>query len=311
MNHRHLLFLFLDGVGLGKADPTVNPFCVAQMPALAALLGDDWHLSQRRRITSDRASLIPTDACLGIPGRPQSATGQASLLTGRNVATEIGTHYGPKPTPEIAAILRDRNLFSSVQDRIGPAVFVNPYPPAFFEAIASGRRLLSAIPLAAHSAGLELMTQEDLVLGHAVSPDFTGHGWHERLGFHDTPILSLDEAGRSLTRLAQRHRLTFFEHWPSDFVGHRRDFRGAVEMFERFDRVLAGLLASWDWEKGLILITSDHGNVEDLSVRTHTRNPVPTILIGRDHAKLAAQVCDLADLAPLVESFLMGRECRA
>jgi hypothetical protein len=255
--------------------------------------------------------MIPTDACLGVPGRPQSATGQAALLTGRNVPTEIGCHYGPKPTPEIAAILKNGNLFSTVREKIGSAVFLNPYPPAFFDAIASGRRLLSAIPLAAQAAGLKLMTHKDLVLGHAVSPDFTGCGWHERLGFHDTPILGLEEAGHSLACLTQQHKLTFFEHWPSDFVGHRRDFHGAVEMFERFDKVLTGLLAAWDWEKGLILITSDHGNVEDLAVRTHTRNPVPTILVGQDHAKLAAQVRDLTDLAPIVEDYLMGWECRA
>ncbi len=311
MNHRHLLFLFLDGVGLGQPDPAANPFCVARMPTLAALLGDDWYLSQRRTIISDRASLIPTDACLGVPGRPQSATGQASLLTGRNVPAEIGCHYGPKPSPDIAAILNNGNLFSAVRSTIGPAAFLNPYPPAFFDAIASGRRLLSAIPLAAQTSGLKLMTHSDLLSGHAVSPDFTGRGWHERLGLKDTPILSLDEAGHSFARLAQQHKLTFFEHWPSDFVGHRRDFQGAIEMFERFDSVLAGLLESWDWEQGLILITSDHGNVEDMAVRTHTLNPVPTILIGQDHAELAVQVRDLTDIASLVDTYLKGRGYRA
>jgi hypothetical protein len=310
MNRRHLLFLFLDGVGLGQPDPATNPFCVARMPTLSGLLGDNWYLSGPGAITSDRASLIPTDACLGVPGRPQSATGQATLLTGRNVPVEIGRHYGPKPNRDIAAILSNGNLFSAVRSAVGPAVFLNPYPPAFFDAIASGRRLLSAIPLAARAAGLRLMTHSDLVSGRAVSPDFSGRGWRERLGFHDTPLLSLQEAGHTLARLAQSHSLTFFEHWPSDLVGHRRDFQGAVEMFERFDSVLAGLLDSWDWGCGMILITSDHGNVEDLAVRTHTLNPVPTILIGGHHAELAAQVSDLTDLAPLVDDFLTGRGYR-
>ena len=306
MNHKHLLFLFLDGVGLGGGDSASNPFCVARMPALTGLLGDGWFLRHRGSIISDRASLVPTDACLGVPGRPQSATGQAALLTGRNVPAEIGHHYGPKPTPDIAAILENGNLFSSVQSAGGSAVFLNPYPPTFFDAIASGRRLLSAIPLAARSARLPLMTHSDLVSGRAVSPDFTGHGWRERLGFHETPLLSLHEAGYRLARLAQSCNFAFFEHWPSDLVGHRQAFRQAVEMLERFDSVIAGLLRVWDWRLGMILITSDHGNIEDLAVRTHTLNPVPTILVGQDHARLAAKVRDLTDVAPLVRDFLTG-----
>jgi len=318
--NRHLLFLFLDGVGLGEDDSLCNPFCVARMPTLNSLLGDGWFLRARGRITAKGASLAPTDACLGMPGRPQSATGQAALLTGRNVPAEVGGHYGPKPTPEIAVMLKNGNLFGSVQAAGGSAVFLNPYPPRFFEGIASGRRLLSAIPLAAQSAGLQLLTHADLMAGRAVSPDFTNEGWlgrpaagfwragRERLYYPEMPVLSLADAGRRLARLAQGHSLAFFEHWPTDLLGHRRDFPGAVEALERLDRVLAGLLDVWDWAAGLVLISSDHGNVEDLSLRSHTLNPVPTIVIGGEHERLAAGVCDLTDVAPAVEQFLMG--CR-
>ena len=34
----HVLFLFLDGVGLGPDDPMVNPFAAARMPNLTELL---------------------------------------------------------------------------------------------------------------------------------------------------------------------------------------------------------------------------------------------------------------------------------
>ncbi len=33
------------------------------------------------------------------------------LLTGKNIPAELGYHYGPKPNPEVAAYLRDGNLF--------------------------------------------------------------------------------------------------------------------------------------------------------------------------------------------------------
>lgn len=308
MSPRHLLFIFLDGVGLGKADAVRNPFCAAHMPTLTELLGEGWFLAGRGRVTGPMASLAPTDACLGVPGRPQSATGQAALLTGRNVPAEVGGHFGPKPTPAIASILRSGNLFSQTRAEGGSAILLNPYPPQFFEGIKSGRRLMPAIPLAARAAGIRLLTHEDLVAGRAVSPDFTGEGWRERLGRPETPLLSPWEAGERLAAVARSHSLVFLEHWPTDIIGHRKEFRQAVEALDRFDRVLAGVVDTWDWEAGSIIITSDHGNIEDLGVRTHTLNAVPTVAVGQDHEQLAAQIGSLPDIAPAVLGLL--RECR-
>ena len=307
MNQSHVLFLFLDGVGLGEDNPEHNPFVRVQLPVLDSLLGPGWYLRSRGPIRGRLASLAPTDASLQVPGRPQSATGQASLLTGRNVAAEIGAHYGPKPTPEIAAAIRNGNLFSQVRSLNGPVSFLNPYPPRFFEAIESGRRLLSAIPLAAHAAGLTLQTYADLVAGRAVSPDFTGEGWRHRLNMPDTPVLTLEQAGGRLAELGLAHTFALFEHWPTDFAGHRQDMQAAVEALQRLDRVVAGLLDAWDHVRGTIVITSDHGNMEDLSIRTHTVNPVPTIVIGRDHRTLVDQIRDLTDVAPAVVRTISGQ----
>jgi hypothetical protein len=94
-----LLFLFLDGVGLGTDNPMINPFAGAAMPNLRSLLGGQPLVASAAPIESPRATLLPLDACLGVPGAPQSATGQATLLTGRNVPAELGYHYGPKPNP--------------------------------------------------------------------------------------------------------------------------------------------------------------------------------------------------------------------
>jgi 2,3-bisphosphoglycerate-independent phosphoglycerate mutase len=308
MNSAHLFLLFLDGVGLGAADPTSNPFCTARMPTLDGLLGEGWFLRDRGTISTRHASLAPTDACLGVDGRPQSATGQATLLTGLNVAAEVGQHYGPKPTPRIASLVKSGSLFRDVVSGGGRATFLNPYPPRFFEAINNGRRLLSVIPLAAMAAGLRLRTHEDLTAGRAISPDFTGQGWRDNLGLPETPVMGSRTAGERLAGLARESSFSLLEHWPTDLIGHRQDYPQAVEMLETLDSVLAGLLDVWDWESGLVLITSDHGNLEDLSVRSHTLNPVPTIAIGSQHAEMAAQVRDLADIAPAVRRFLRGRE---
>jgi 2,3-bisphosphoglycerate-independent phosphoglycerate mutase len=295
---------FMDGVGLGNSDPTINPFMTADLPNLLALLGREWYLQRKGPIIGERASFIPTDANLGIPGRPQSATGQATILTGRNVPRLIGDHYGPKPNPAVAEIIQQGSLFAEVMDAGRSAALITPYPQGYFDAIESGKRLLSAVPLAATCAGLRLLGAEDLRQGQAVSPDFTARGWRDHLGYSDMPVLSLAEAGLRIAKIAAAHDFTFFEHWPSDQTGHRGSLEEAVEHLEQIDRVLGGLFAAWDETHGLLIITSDHGNIEEKNHRQHTRNPVPTILFGRNHSVYAYHIRMLDDVAGVVRRHL-------
>jgi 2,3-bisphosphoglycerate-independent phosphoglycerate mutase len=301
---QYVHLFFMDGVGLGGTDSATNPFVSAQMPHLTALLGTGWYRRQKGRLATGRATLVATDACLGVDGRPQSATGQATILTGRNIPRQIGRHYGPKPDPIIAAAIEQGTLFHQVVAAGGQAALLTPYPAGYFEAINSGRRLYSAVPLAATSAGVALMTADDLDQGRAVSPDFTAAGWRTHLGYNDMPQLTLTQAGRQLARLAARYHFSFFEHWPSDHLGHRGSLAEAVAHLERIDTVLGGLLDAWDDEQGLLIITSDHGNIEEKDHRQHTLNPVPTILVGRDHNRLAAELHDLTDIAGVVQRSL-------
>ncbi|NKQ36729.1 MAG: hypothetical protein HF973_14085 [Chloroflexi bacterium] len=294
---------FMDGVGLGDDDPAVNPFVTANLPNLTDLLGEGWYLQGNARIHTPRASLIPTDATLGVPGRPQSATGQAAILTGKNVPQLIGEHYGPKPNTAVADIIRQGTIFSDVAAAGQNAALITPYPQGYFDAVNRGKRLYSAVPLAAVSAGLPLMNAADLRNGRAVSPGFTGQGWHDFLGFTDIPILTLPEAGERIAALAASYQFSFFEHWPSDRAGHRGPLADAVHHLEMIDVALGGLLNAWDENAGLLIITSDHGNIEEKDHRRHTANPVPTILVGKQHAELGAQIRDLTDIAPVVRQF--------
>lgn len=303
LNGRYVHLFFLDGVGLGGADPDVNPFVSANLPTLTQLLGENWFLT-REPINNGRASLMPTDANLDMPNKPQSATGQATILTGRNVPQLVGEHYGPKPNPAVQSIIAQGTLFQEVVDAGGQAALITPYPQGYFDAVARGKRLLSAVPLAATEAGLSLMTADDLRNGRAVSPGFTGQGWRDHLGYTDIPLLTLAEAGQQIAQIARRYQFSFFEHWPSDRAGHRGTLAEAVAHLEMIDAVLGGLLAAWDDENGLLILTSDHGNIEEKDQRQHTRNPVPTLLIGADHAHLASQIHDLRDIARVTRAFL-------
>jgi len=296
-----LLFLFVDGVGLGSDDPFINPFVRANLPNLTGLLAGRRFLADSAPLETDRATLLALDACLGVSGLPQSATGQAVLLTGRNIPAEVGYHYGPKPDKATAATLEDGGLFGSLTRAGKRTALINAYPAGYFHGINSGKRLYSSIPLAVTKAGLPLFTTEDLIAGRAISADLTGQGWHDRLGHPEIPILTPVEAGQRLAELSADLDLAFFEYWLTDYAGHEQDLEAAVNLLERFDQVLGGLLAAWDDENGLILLTSDHGNLEDVSTRRHTANPVPILLVGNARAREKfAGVRDLTGVAPAI-----------
>lgn len=324
---RHVLFLFLDGVGLGENDPQTNPFAVAKLPTLHDLLDGQGLFNTTPRYDNPRTQslFIPTDAGLGVAGPPQSATGQATILTGLNVPAIIGGHWGPKPNEAVAAILQRENIFKTLKARGQEAILINAYPQRYFDSIGSGRRMYSAIPMAVDAAGIPLMTADDLRAGQAFSADFTGEGWRGPrptptptpadgktslpsggLGYDDTPVYTLPEAGAKLAHVARQRSFTFFEHWVTDMVGHRGTVAEGVEVLERFDTMLGGLLANWDYAEGLVIITADHGNLEDLSQKHHTLNKVPIFVIGQARTEFSANLTDLSGLTPAILRYLAG-----
>ena len=150
----NFLFLFMDGVGLSVNDPSTNPFAKADMPNLEALLGGKKLLRKSAPLENEKATLLALDPNMGVPDLAQSATGQGTLVTGINIPAEIGKHYGPKPNPEVAEIIRENTIFGKFSAMGLKSVLLNAYPEPYFEGIRSGKRLYSAIPLAVTSGGV-------------------------------------------------------------------------------------------------------------------------------------------------------------
>lgn len=301
---KRVIFLFLDGVGLGSDDPATNPLAATNYPTLNDLLQDRKPVATTGRLSTPYAELIPTDAGLGVPGRPQSATGQAALLTGINASQRLGEHYGPRPDARVRAILDEGGIFRRLREAGRRTCFVNAYPQRYFDAVRRGKRLLSALPYAATAAGQTLFTIDDLRAGRALAADFTNEGWRRELGYTDVPVYTPGEGGRQLWTIAQEYDFLFFEHWYTDVLGHARDLAGAVANFERFDAFLGGLLEVADLDNTLIIVTSDHGNVEDCRHGKHTENPALTLLVGAERQQLAGQIYQLTDFVGVVERFL-------
>lgn len=301
-----VLLIFLDGIGLGEDDPGSNPFAIAPTPTLHLLASGNRWLRATGRQTSARASFVPLSATLGMPGNPQSGTGQAAILTGLNVPQMIGRHYGPKPDAATRDILTQTNLFRTFVSAGRRAQIINAYPPRLHADIARGKTLMSSIQHAAFSAGLPLNDETTLYNGTALSEDFTGAAWRAHLGYTDTPLYSPFVAGQRMVEVARQYDFAFFSHWMTDVIGHRGTLAEAVDLLTVFDGVMAGALSAWDDDEGLMIITSDHGNMEALNHGKHTTNPVPAVIVGTGHTRYADQLNDLTDLAPLIHEVVMA-----
>lgn len=289
---------------MGQDDPTLNPLARDAYPTLKRLLNGQRPVFATGRLSTADAELVPTDAQMGVPGRPQSATGQAAILTGINAPQRLGEHYGPRPDARVRAVVDEGNLFRRLGEAGISSFFCNAYPHGYFDAVQRGKRLLSVVPYAATSAGQELATHADLVAGRALGADFTNAGWVGQLGYTDVPVYTEPEAGAKLWELAQPHQFLFFEHWHTDLLGHEGELEQAVRVLATFDGFLGGVLDVMDAASTLVIVSSDHGNVEDCSDRRHTLNPALTLILGAQRQAIAARIHALTDFAPAILDFL-------
>jgi 2,3-bisphosphoglycerate-independent phosphoglycerate mutase len=273
------ILLFLDGVGIGAADPARNPFFAASLPTLRRLLGGELPTLRRRSFESPVSSLMPLDANLGVEGLPQSGTGQVSLFTGVNAARIIGRHFGPYPYSTLRPLLNERNIFRQMLLAGKSVRFANAFPRRFFEFADQRRSRLTATTSSCLASGVPLLTEEDLLAGEGISADITGAGWRA-LGHPAVVAVEPEEAGERLAALGAKYDFVLFEYWKTDHAGHSLRMEEAVEVLETFDRFLDGVVRASDLNTTMIVATSDHGNIEDMSIKTHTRHPVPLLAIG-------------------------------
>lgn len=330
-----VFLLFVDGIGLGRRDPAANPFLVARLPRLTALLGGRPFLPESFPFAAGYARGVAVDAGLGVDGLPQSATGQTTILTGVNASRAIGRHLNGYPTPSLRAILKAHSIFKQVLARGRSATFVNAYRPQFFEWLAltggepengdpeevsriftppeSGQDVTQAPPawtpraaarryrpsastVAVLAAGLPIRSFADLAAGRAVYHDIDHHTLREQ-GL-PAPEVTPAEAGRRAAALAREFDFTMYEHFLTDLAGHSQEMARAVQVLENLDQFLGALLDGLDPAEHLLLLISDHGNLEDLTVKTHTRNPVAGICWGAGAEQAAARLRDLTDVTP-------------
>lgn len=253
MSEQKVLFVFIDGLGMGTDDPAVNPLAEpGRFPMLGKLLGE----------------AVALDAQLGVPGLPQSATGQAALLCGLNAPELMGRHIEGFPPPRLKEIVREHNLFSRLRKAGKTCTFANAYWLDDVAQIPARRESVTTVATLSALGGVR--GKAELLAGRAVCHDLTRERIRAERGY-DGPLTTPEEAAEHLMAVANDHDFTLFEFFETDRAGHSgsRD-----RIFQTLEKLDAFFFSLWKFD-GLLIVTSDHGNIEDLTVRTHTANPVP------------------------------------
>jgi hypothetical protein len=291
-----VVLFFIDGLGLAP-ESVNNPLATTPTPHLNLLLDGRNLCLETVGFRNSLATLKSLDATLGVAGCPQSATGQTTLFTGINASAAVGCHVRGFPNAKLRKILSSEGILKKIKDAGFSPTFLNCYRPDFFAELSAGKKFFSATTMLNYYAGLPFRTLEDLVSGDGVYSDISCE-LVRSLGY-DVPLVTPELAGERLARVAQRFDFLLFEHFLTDVTGHKRDRDKAAYLIHTIDRFIGSMLAHLDLQRTLLVVTSDHGNLEDISSGTHTRNPVPLLLVG-GYQEVPLPVSDLTGVAPMI-----------
>lgn len=277
-NPRHLIFIFLDGFGLGDAVIT-NPLYINGIPALEKISGEK--LINGIDIVGPGMLFKGIDATLGVEGLPQSATGQTALFTGQNASGILGFHLPAFPNQRLIELVKSHNILKKLADAGFNPTFANAYTDNYFERAARLRDNMHSVTTHCMlTSGLQLRKEKDLLEDNAVYWDITREYLHTN---HNPRITPIDPfcAGEHLAQISNLFEFVLFESFATDMIGHKCDSKKATKILEVLNSFLNGLLQAKSSTTNLV-ISSDHGNIEDLGIKTHTTNKVPLIVIGPD-----------------------------
>ena len=291
------LIIFLDGVGIGEKDSTKNPFYHTPFNFFNEVFDDTPHL-ENQIISKNGKYIFPIDACMEIEGLPQSGTGQTSIYCGFNASAEIGRHFGPYAHSALKPLIKEKNIFQTFKNKGLKVSFANAFPQVFFDYINSGKKRLNVTSVMSIDSEINFNDVDDLMNGNGLSAEITNRRWVEKMDY-DIPIIVPEVAARRLLNIASKNDFTLFEYFHSDHLGHGRLAADKEQLLSDLDRFLYHILSNIDDEITL-LICSDHGNLEDLSIKGHTLNPALGISSGKNAEYLRNNIKHLYDIKPVI-----------
>lgn len=290
--------VFIDGVGIGKADREFNPFFKYPFKTFQTFFKETPSITNSV-LENDGKYLFPVDANLGVEGLPQSGTGQVSIFCGFNAAKFVGKHFGPFPYSTTIPIIAEKNIFKFYKESNKKPYFANAYPKVFFDYLNKGKSRLSTTSLSCKLTGIKLNKASDVWQGKALTAEITNERWNKKLNYN-LKVIKPSTAARRLMKIASENDFTLYEFFLTDHLGHGRIQDEFEVIYYNLDNFLFTLLTEINKDKFTLIICSDHGNFEDLSVKTHTNNPALTITAGKNSKELFLSIKDLTDIKPSI-----------
>ncbi len=314
-NPARFIFIFLDGVGIGRSGKN-NPFFSADVNFLS-FFDDPPSLP-------DKSPIKAIDARLGVKGIPMSATGQTSLFTGINIPAILNCHKDSYPDNLMRKIIKNHNIFSQLLARDFKVRFLNAYPdrahlftPEYMKILDDGQILFSeGFPL--QMRGMISVTS-CMMLSSRMTPFGVGDILLERSLYHDFSNRSLWERGLNLPQFSPEkaaeiifntsgnYDFLLYEFFQTDMFGHGYSLEECVRLIKDLDKLIKHLISLLEKEKDTLIVTSDHGNLEDYSTRLHTTNPVPLIAWGYRSDELRERINSIIDVTPAIIEFFKNR----
>ena len=286
--------IFIDGVGIGKKDLEFNPFFKFGFKTFEKIFGEIPHL-ENRHLEKNGIFLFPSDPLMGVEGLPQSGTGQVSIFCGVNAPKFVGKHFGPFPYSTTIPIIAEKNIFKFFKDQNKKVFFANAYPKVFFDYIESGKSRLSTTSLSCKLTGIKLNSVIEVEKGEGLTAEITNERWNKKLNYKLEEIKP-ETGARRLLNIASENDFTLYEFFLTDHLGHGRIADEFDKIYSNLDKFLFTILSEMNKNEMTLIVCSDHGNFEDLSVKSHTTNPAITITAGMKAKQLANHINDLSEI---------------
>ena len=284
-----ILLIFIDGFGIGDKNNSKNPFLKANTPLLDKIS------------KHNLGTYIKTDVSMKVTGLPQSATGQTALLSGKNAAKAMGRHKSGFPGPTLIDIISKYNIYRQLSNYNLTSTFANAYTKNYVDKVYKNNRKGSVTTQCIIHSENNFRFLEEIKNNNAIYQDFTNKILIDK--GHNLPRFTPKKAANILSNISLKHNFTLYEFFQTDKAGHSQDMHFAIDILENLDKFLFQLVRNLK-NKVTIIISSDHGNIEDLSIKTHTKNYVPTIIIGKQKLDLKKSISKITDITPAVISEL-------
>jgi bisphosphoglycerate-independent phosphoglycerate mutase (AlkP superfamily) len=260
LNKKKIILIFIDGLGIGDHNPDYNPCFYSETgifdPGPLPVGGVKLRL----------------DANLDVDGLPQSATGQTSIYTGINAAKLIQRHLFGFPNQQLREVIQEKSLFVKLTNSGYSCKFLNAFRPVFFTTPEIFKDMrMSVTPEMNRAAGLPFSSLEDIKHGKALYHDYSNQVLRD-LHF-DIPRFTASDAAKIILDASSIYDLVLYEYFETDRAGHYRNLDVAIREIKKLEKLINELIFHADFNNTTLAIISDHGNIEDLRTKSHTRNP--------------------------------------